>query len=160
MPLNDLSKPLYDLSEKNLIGAKEELIAPLGKDLVSDDLGTHIAHSSTEWLPVPRGDLDRPSLVVYPRSTTDVSEIAKICHKRRIPMIGFSGGTSLEGTLAALNNEICLDFRAMNKVIALQQDDMDVIVEPGLGYEELNQPLASEGLFFCQIPAQAPRLEA
>jgi D-lactate dehydrogenase (cytochrome) len=148
----------FNLSDENLKGAREELVALLGPGGVSDDLGTRISHSSTDWSPAPRGELDRPSLVVYPQTTDEVSKIAKICHGRRIPMIGFSGGTSLEGSLAATKNEICIDFGRMDRVIALHKDDMDVVVQPGVGYEELNQQLAHEGLFFPPDPGPGAKI--
>ena len=160
MPVEDvdLVKPPYLTSQKNMKKLQKELVALLGKDGVSDDIGTRIAHSSTEWSPAPNGDLDRPSLVVYPKTTEDVSNIVKLCHEHRIPMIAFSGGTSLEATLAAQNNEVCIDFKKMNKVIALHKDDMDVVVEPGVGYEELNEHLAAHGLFFPPDPGPGAQI--
>lgn len=157
-PLESVAPPFYDVSEANIDAAKAEFVEFLGEGGVSDDLGARIAHSSTEWSPAPRGDLDRPHLLVYPRSTDDVSRIAKICHRRRIPMIAFSGGTSLEGTLAAVEGGVCIDFSRMNKVIALHKRDMDVVVQPGVGYVELNQLLAKEGLFFPPDPGPGAQI--
>ena len=143
---------------KNIERVRQHLVALLGEDGVSDDLGNRIAHSSTEWSPAPNGDEDRPSLVVYPKSTEDVSTIVKICHRYFVPIIAFSGGTSLEATLAAQNNEICIDFSKMNKVIALHKDDMDVVVQPGVGYQELNEQLAAHNLFFPPDPGPGAQI--
>jgi D-lactate dehydrogenase (cytochrome) len=125
---------------------------------VSDHLGTRIAHSSTEWSKAPRGDDDRPSLVIYPSTTEETAGIAKICHKRKIPMIAFSGGTSLEGTLAAENSEVCVDFKRMNKILSVHQDDMDVVVQPAVGYEDLNEALSSLDLFFPPDPGPGAQI--
>lgn len=38
-----------------------------------------------------------PVAVAYPRSTADVSTIAQVCYKYHVPIIPYSGGTSLEG---------------------------------------------------------------
>jgi len=154
----DQSKPQWDMSKENLAGARQELIKLLGPGGVSDDLGTRIAHSATEWSEAPHGELDRASLVVYPTSTKDVSEIAKICHRRRIPMIAFSGGTSLESTLAAVNQEICIDFQKMDKIIQLNEHDLDVVVQPGIGYEQLNEFLADKRLFFPPDPGPGAKI--
>ena len=137
---------------------KLELVALLGEEGVNDDVGARIAHSSTEWSPAPNGDKDCPSLVVYPKSTKDVSDIMKICHRYRMPVIAFSGGTSLEATLAAQNNEICIDFGRMNEVIELHSDDMDVVVQPGVGYQELNEQLAAHNLFFPPDPGPGAQI--
>lgn len=148
----------YHTSQKEIASAKALFIEVLGEDGVGDDLGTRIAHSSTSWSPAPNGDLDRPSLIVYPKTTEDVSQIMRICWSMRIPVIPFSGGTSLEATLAAQNNEICIDFSRMRKFIALNKDDMDVVVEPGVGYEELNEQLAAHDLFFPPDPGPGAQI--
>jgi len=157
-PIDIQNTPKYDLSRSNLEGARTELRKLLGEDGVSDHLGTRIAHSSTEWSKAPRGDDDRPSLVVYPSTTEETAAIAKICHRRRIPMIAFSGGTSLEGTLAAENSEVCIDFKRMNKILSVHQDDMDVVVQPAVGYEDLNKTLSTLGLFFPPDPGPGAQI--
>lgn len=157
-PLNKTPSLAYDLSQQNLDGARHELVSLLGADGVNEDLGTRISHSSTEWSSAPRGDLDRPAYIIYPKSTEHVSAVAAILHRRRIPSIGYSGGTSLEGTLAAHLGGVCIDFCKMNKILAIHRRDMDVIVQPAVGYEELNATLAPEGLFFPQILGLAHRL--
>jgi len=80
-----------------------------------------------------------PSAVVYPSSTEDVSKIAKICHKYRVPMseyrsdmgglvanliiVPFSGGTSLEGNFASPYGGISVDFSHMDQILELHADE-------------------------------------
>jgi len=159
LPLDQISPPVYDTSTENLRAAYEEFKLLLGAENISDQVGERITHSSTEWSPAPHGDLDKPSMIVYPRSTQDVSNIAKICHRRRIPMIAFSGGTSLESTLAAQNQEVCLDFnRHMNKILAVRKDDMDVTLQPSVGYEQLNEVLVKDNMFFPPDPGPGAQI--
>lgn len=64
-------------------------------------------------------------------------------------MIPFSGGTSLEGHFAAPQGGICLSFTEhMNEIIAFHPEDLDVVVGPGVGWEDLNLQLKKHGLFF------------
>lgn len=156
--LQDRIQPYWDTSAENIAGAKEEFIKLLGPTGVNDDLGARIAHSSTQWSEAPHGDEDRGSLIVYPTSTKDVSEIAKVCHRRRIPMIAFSGGTSLESTLAAIHQEIFIDFQKMNTIIDVHEQDMDVVVQPGISYDELNETLAGKNLFFPPDPGPGAQI--
>ena len=68
-------------------------------------------HGYSEWSTVNPDGL--PVAVVYPRSTEQVSVIARICHKYRIPIIGYSGGSSLEGHFSAPYGGISVDFAYM-----------------------------------------------
>lgn len=94
-------------------------------------------------------------------------DIVKIAHKYNIPIVPFSGGTSLEGHFDAHSfgkNEqttaipvedlkpgptLVLDFSAnMNEIIKVNDKDMDVVVQPGMPYEQLNEELKEYKLFF------------
>ncbi|OAL30862.1 hypothetical protein AYO20_08555 [Fonsecaea nubica] len=158
LPLSSVQPLQYDLSEKNLHEAYQEFMALLGEENVSLNAGERCTRSSTEWSPAPRAD-DIPSMIVYPRHTQDVSQIARICHGRRIPMIGFCGGTSLEGTLAAQHQEVCIDFnRHMNRVLEIRKGDMDVTVQPSVAYQELNALLAQQDMFFPPDPGPGAQI--
>jgi D-lactate dehydrogenase (cytochrome) len=129
-----------------------DFVKIVGKDNVSTDEIQLSAHITSDWSTHPAGPDDRPFCVVYPSSTEEVSEIMKICHKRRIPVTAFSGGTSLEGHFTPTRKGISIDFGRMDKVLALHQDDLDVVVQPAVGWEELNSELAEKGLFFPPDP--------
>lgn len=88
--------------------------------------------------------------VAYPRSTEQVSTIARICHKYRVPIIPYSGGSSLEGNFSAPFGGISVDFAFMDKIVQFNKDDMDVVVQPSIGWQDLNEQLAKmdSGLFF------------
>lgn len=153
LPLHAVGLLKYDLSEQNLQGAFQEFVELLGEENVDLRKGELISRSSTAWSPAPNGEADLPSMIVFPRHTQDVSHIARICHRRRIPMIGFSGGTSLEGTLAAQHSEVCVDFnRHMNQVLEIRKDDMDITVQPAVGYQDMNKILEEHDLFFPVDP--------
>ena len=146
----------YDPSAANVEDAKSEFVDLLGEDGVNTRQGDRLARSSTEWSPAPAGAC--PCMIVYPRTTEDVSAIAKICHKRRLPLIAFGGGTSLEGTLAAIHHEVCIDFSQMSKIIKIHERDMDVVVQPGISHEILNTALGEYGLFFPPDPGPGAQI--
>lgn len=94
-----------------------------------------------------------PELILLPESTEQVSKIVQLCSKYKVPVIPFGGGTSLEGqTLISPIGGVSLDFNHMKKVIELNEEDLDVRVEAGLGYVELNEILRSKGLWFPLDP--------
>ncbi|XP_038903405.1 D-lactate dehydrogenase [cytochrome], mitochondrial isoform X2 [Benincasa hispida] len=93
-----------------------------------------------------------PDVVVFPRSEEEVSEIVKLCDQYKVPIVPYGGATSIEGHTLAPNGGLCIDMSLMNKVKALHVEDMDVIVEPGIGWMELNEYLEPYGLFFPLDP--------
>jgi FAD/FMN-containing dehydrogenase len=56
-------------------------------------------HGYSKWSTANTNTL--PIAVAYPRSTVEVSTIAKICHKYRVPIIPCSRLSSLEGNFSA-----------------------------------------------------------
>ena len=94
----------------------------------------------------------RPSAVVMPRSTEEVSKVLKYCNREKIPVVAFGAGSSLEGHVLPLFGGISLDLTEMNKIIEIKTDDLVVRVEPGVHRMALNEKLATQGLFFSVDP--------
>lgn len=76
----------------------------------------------------------------------------KVCHQRVIPVTPYSGGTSLEGHFASTRGGVCIDFSRMNQILQLHKRDLDVVVQPAVGWEELNEVIGKDGLFFPPDP--------
>ena len=93
-----------------------------------------------------------PNFILYPMCTEDVSLIVRLCARHRVPVIPFGGGTSLEGQLLAPTGGVSLDFSRMKAVLELNEGDLDITVQAGLGYVELNELLRSKGLWFPLDP--------
>jgi FAD/FMN-containing dehydrogenase len=87
------------------------------EDIISTDADDLHAHGYSEWSTVNPDGL--PVAVAYPRSTEQVSIIARICHKYRVPIIGYSGGSSLEGHFSAPYGGISVDFAYMVRSLCL-----------------------------------------
>jgi len=124
-----------------------ELSLVLGDRLSSakPDLDLH-GQSETHFALMP------PDAVAYPENTEEVSKIVRICAAQDCPVIGWGTGTSLEGHTSAIRGGVCVDFSRMNKVLTVNAEDMDVVVQPGITREELNTDLRATGLFFPVDP--------
>ena len=101
-------------------------------------------HSHGEGL----ADAALPDVVVFPHTNDEVAAIVRLCHAARIPIIAFGVGTSLEGHVAALYGGVCLDFSQMNRVLEVNDADLDCRVQAGVTREQLNAELKGTGLFF------------
>ncbi|XP_004303379.1 PREDICTED: D-lactate dehydrogenase [cytochrome], mitochondrial [Fragaria vesca subsp. vesca] len=93
-----------------------------------------------------------PDLVVFARSEEEVCKIVKLCDKHKVPIVPYGGATSIEGHTLSPHGGVCIDMSSMKNVKALHVEDMDVVVEPGIGWMELNEYLEPYGLFFPLDP--------
>ncbi len=89
-----------------------------------------------------------PDAVVFPQTTEEVQQIVRLCAAERVPVIAFGTGTSLEGQVNAPRGGICVDFRDMNRVLAVHAEDLDCVIEPGITRKQLNEQLRDQGVFF------------
>lgn len=93
-----------------------------------------------------------PDVVVFPSSQEEVQKIVMACNKYKIPIVPYGGATSIEGHTLAPHGGVCIDMTLMKKIKSLHIEDMDVVVEPGVGWIELNEYLKPYGLFFPLDP--------
>ena len=156
LPVAKVGKLQHDVSDRNMNEARQEIMAIVGSEGIDVDPGSLKSRSSTEWSLAPPGS--SASLIVFPQTTLQVSEIMKICHNRLIPVTGFSGGTSLDGALASTRGGICMDFSRMDRILQLHEQDMDVVVQPAVGWEDLNEMLAERNLFFPPDPGPGAQI--
>ena len=156
--LHTAQPPQHSVGRSNMQAAWVDMALIVGKDNVSmteDDLDQH---SKSDWSSYNTKEGERPFTIVYPETTEEVSNIMKVCHRRKIPVTAYCGGTSLEGHFAPTKGGICIDFMRMDKVLELHRSDMDVVVQPAVGWEDLNEELAESGLFFPPDPGPGAKI--
>ncbi|RAK96540.1 FAD-binding oxidoreductase [Aspergillus ibericus CBS 121593] len=145
----NLKQPQYG-SAKEFEKAIAELRAALGEETISTDEDDLQQHGFSEWSSVNADRL--PVAIAYPTNTDDVAQIANICHKYKMPMVPYSGGSSLEANFSAPHGGLTIDFAMMNKVLELHESDMDVVVQPSIQWMDLNEKIKDSGLFFPVDP--------
>jgi D-lactate dehydrogenase (cytochrome) len=123
------------------------LAAQFGNRLVTSQAVREQHANTTTWI-----ENEAPDAVVFPQTTADVQAIVRICAAHRVPVIPFGTGTSLEGHINAPLGGVSVDFRDMNKVLAVNAQDFDCVVEPGITRKLLNEHLRDQGLFFPLDP--------
>ncbi|ROW18062.1 hypothetical protein VPNG_00485 [Cytospora leucostoma] len=153
LPLSATIPPKFNTAPKELQAAWADFVSIVGKDNVDTTDDILLQHADSDFSSHRRESGEPlPFCVVYPGSTEEVSQVMKVCHTRRIPVTGYSGGTSIEGQYASTRGGITIDFGRMDKVIALHKDDLDVVVQPAVGWEGLNELLGEQGLYFPPDP--------
>ncbi|KAB2913581.1 MAG: FAD-binding protein [Hyphomicrobiaceae bacterium] len=89
-----------------------------------------------------------PDAVVWVESTEEVRHVVDVARTRGVPIVPFGAGTSLEGHINAPHGGLSLDFSRMNRILGVNERDLDCVVEPGVSRRQLNDHLRDMGLFF------------
>jgi len=89
-----------------------------------------------------------PDVVVFAETEAEVQKVVTICAEHDTPIIAFGTGSSLEGHINAPQGGVSLDLSRMDKVLAVNAEDLDCTVEAGVTREALNAHLRDTGLFF------------
>ena len=93
-----------------------------------------------------------PDAVAFPTTTDEVARVLAWANERRVPVVPFGAGTSLEGHVIPVAGGISLDLARMNRVLELLPNDLQAIVQPGVLRSELNAAAAQHGLWFPVDP--------
>ncbi|RPE66875.1 D-lactate dehydrogenase (cytochrome) [Tibeticola sediminis] len=96
----------------------------------------------------PFTNVPPPAAVVFAESTADVADTVRLAAQHEVPVIPFGVGSSLEGHLLAVQGGISLDVSRMNRVLAVNGEDLTVTVQPGVTRKQLNEAIKDLGLFF------------
>jgi D-lactate dehydrogenase (cytochrome) len=131
--------------------ALEFLTGLLGPDRVSATEADRDAHSQDESFHSPH----RPDVVVWPENAQEISSVLKYASEHRIPVTPWGGGSSLEGNPIPVEGGILLALYNMNEIIEIREADRQVVVQPGIVCDELNEKLARYGLFFPPTPGSS-----
>ncbi|MSP68951.1 MAG: FAD-binding protein [Bacteroidetes bacterium] len=127
----------------------EALIKVLGKEYVHTDdefLNTY-GRDETENL------LYKPAVVVRPRTAQEISAIIKIANIENIPVTPRGAGTGLSGGALAIYGGICLSMERFNKILEIDERNLQATVEPGVINEEFQNAVKEMGLFYPPDPA-------
>ena len=132
-----------DVAVTEINAVVEQLRALLG-DRLSTSEAVRTQHGTDySYLPHPP-----PDAVAFVESTEEVIDIVKVCAAHKVPVIPYGTGTSLEAHFSAPHGGVSIDLKAMNEVLEVRAEDMDVTVQPGVTHKQLNKYLRDTGLFF------------
>ena len=94
-----------------------------------------------------------PEVVLKPNSTSEISQILKYCNNKLIPVTPAGARTGLSGGALPIHGGVLLSMELFNKVIEIDEQNSQVITEPGVITEELQNLVKEKGLFYPPDPA-------
>ncbi len=89
-----------------------------------------------------------PSAIVFPENQADVVKIVEWANETKTALVPSGGRTGLSSAATASNKEVVVSFEKMNKIIAFDETDQMVRVEPGVITEDLHKFVEEKGYFF------------
>lgn len=88
-------------------------------------------------------------LLAFPKNTKEISKLMSFAFKNDINVIPLGGETNrVEGTSSTINKTIYINFKNMNKVIDLDEDNLIITVESGVLLQKVHEKVSKKGLFF------------
>ncbi|MEG1021674.1 MAG: FAD-linked oxidase C-terminal domain-containing protein [Myroides sp.] len=130
----DIQNKLVEVVGASYVFTDDETLNEYGKD-------------HTEDLVFP------PSIVVKPASTQEVSAIMKMAFEHAIPVVPIGARTGLSGGILAVHKGIGLSLERLNQIIKIDEQNLQVITQPGVITEVLQNAVAEKGLLYPVDPS-------
>jgi glycolate oxidase len=94
-----------------------------------------------------------PDCVLIPANANEISEILKYCNQYKIVITPRGGGTGLSGGALPHLGGVIISTKRMNKILSIDENNFQAIIEPGVINEELQIAVQKVGLFYPPDPA-------
>lgn len=117
------------------------------EQIITDKDGmSHFCYDATEMRFMP-------DIVLLPCSSEEVSKIMKLASRLDLPVTPQGGRTGLSGGALPVHGGLVLSLLRMNKILEIDQKNMQIVVEPGVIAEDLQIELKKYNLFFPPDPS-------
>lgn len=126
----------------------EHFVSILGEsNVIIDDRKKNFAHDETEDL------VFMPEVVLVPQNTQHVSMVLKYCNEHTIAVTPRGGGTGLSGGALPIFGGVLLSMHKFNKIIDIDENNLQVTVEPGVITQVLQESVIEKGLYYPPDPS-------
>lgn len=121
----------------------------VGHEFVFYDTDTLLqySHDETEDYSFP------PNFLVKPRTTQEIAAIVKLANEYAIPLVPIGGQTGLSGGALAIHGGIGLSMERLNKILHIDENNLQVTTEPAVITQVLRDAVAEKGLFYPVDPS-------
>ena len=131
----DVLKRLRDIVGDQFVITDEEKMEPYSHDEVAEEEYAHM-----------------PEVVVKPKTAEEIAEIVKLANEKLIPITPRGAGSGLSCGAVPIYGGILLSVERMNRILEIDEENMMVVVEPGVVTNEINDKIKDMGLFFAGYP--------
>jgi glycolate oxidase len=94
-----------------------------------------------------------PEITVKPSSAQEISALLKLCNRHLIPVTPRGAGTGLSGGALAVCGGLLISMEWFNKIVNIDEQNLQATVEPGVITEEFMNAVAARGLLYPVDPA-------
>ncbi len=127
-------------------------------DKLTRVLGKGAVFTNTEKLEKHARDFTKdlfflPDVVVTPSDTKEVSEVMALCNEHFVPVTVQGARSGLTGSALTAHGGVALSMEKFDKILEIDEKNYQVIVEPGVITEHLQNVLQDRGLFYPPDPA-------
>lgn len=94
-----------------------------------------------------------PEVVALPETPEEIAALIKICDSHQVPVTPRGAGTGLSGGSLAINGGLMIAMQRMNKIIEIDERNLQATVEPGVITETFINTVAEKGFLYPVDPA-------
>ncbi|WP_396178187.1 FAD-binding oxidoreductase [Flavobacterium sp.] len=127
----------------------QKLTQIVGEKFIFTDEETRkkYGHDETEDYNFP------PAVLLKPADTAEISAVLKLANEYLIPVTPIGAQTGLSGGALCLNQGIGLAMERLNKIIEIDENNLQITVEPAVITQVLREAVAEKGLFYPPDPS-------
>ena len=127
----------------------QKLTAIVGENYIFTDIETrnHYGHDETEDYVFP------PNVVVKPANAQEIAAVLKVANDYKIPTTPIGARTGLSGGALSIYEGIGLSTERLNRIIDIDELNLQVTVEPAVITQVLREAVAEKGLFYPVDPS-------
>lgn len=135
-----------EILSKEMIDQLQEIVGQSFLFL-DEETRNNYGHDETEDYVFP------PSVVLKPGSADEISAILKLANQYKIPVTPIGGKTGLSGGALSIHQGIGLSMERFNKILHIDEQNLQVTVEPGVVTQTLQEAVLEKSLFYPPDPS-------
>ena len=137
-----------------MVNSRITPLLPSLRAIVGDD-GVLTAHSDLMVYECDGFVIEKnsPDVVVFPRTTAQVSEVVRLCRQHGVTFIPRGAGTSLAGGCLPVGGGVMIVLTRMKEILEINLRDRYAVVQPGVVNIWLTQALRGTGFHYAPDPS-------